>query len=222
MSMALFDSIARIARHEVDARATIGIGKVVDVHTASGSGNDHAVSIEMRDSKLLLSRVPVSVGLLGSVSIPKPGDLVVVAFSEGDYNAPVVVGQLYHSGKKPPPHDENKFVLALPDESADDPQMKVEISRTSNARLTLTVKDDITIDIVPDTISLKLGDIKLELTSGGGGRAEVSAGGSKMVIKKDGEISIKAETKLKLEASEIEINGQASVKISGATIDLNK
>ena len=93
MSSALYDSVARIARHEVNTRATAGVGRVVDIHPADGALPDHAVTVKMRDSGLVLPRVPVAVGVMGFAAIPAVDDLVVVLYLEGDYNAPVVVGR---------------------------------------------------------------------------------------------------------------------------------
>src|SRR5206468_1941148 len=105
MSAVLFDSISRIARHEAQARAVAGIGKVTDVFTANGpQDGDYSVTVQMRDTGLILPKVPVAVGPMGFASIPDVGDLAVVVFMEGDYNAPVVVGRVYQPDIPPPEH----------------------------------------------------------------------------------------------------------------------
>jgi hypothetical protein len=40
-------------------------------------------------------------------------------------------------------------------------------------------------------------------------------------MKKDGDVTIKAAGKLKLEATEVEISGQAKVKVSGGVVEMN-
>src|SRR5262245_30021442 len=101
MSAALYDSITRIARHEVNGRAFAGVGRVVDVFPANDGQQDHAVSVEMRDSKLVLPRVPIAVDAMGFAAIPAMDELVVILFLEGDHNAPVMIGRLYHPDKNP-------------------------------------------------------------------------------------------------------------------------
>ena len=46
MTAALFDSVARIAKHEAGARWIAAIGVVVDVFDSDGPIPDHAVSVE--------------------------------------------------------------------------------------------------------------------------------------------------------------------------------
>ena len=71
MTVALFESVARIARHEAGARATAGIGKVVDLFPADGALKDHAVSVEMIATGLVLPKCPVAVGCMGYAAIPR-------------------------------------------------------------------------------------------------------------------------------------------------------
>jgi phage baseplate assembly protein gpV len=212
MSSALFDSIARIARHETNARATAGVGKVTSIYPADGVAADYAATVEMRDSGLVLPRVPVAAGVLGAAAIPAVGELVVVVFMDGDYNAPVIVGRLYHP-------DQNLFkqiVLALPS-GAEDPNLTLEVDGTKpSVRLELP-GSEVRIDIVEKEILIQVGEVAVTVQGSGGGRAEIAAGGSKITLKKDGDITIAASSsKLTLKANEIEIAGSSRVKISGA------
>jgi uncharacterized protein involved in type VI secretion and phage assembly len=221
VSAVLYDSVARIARHEAAARATAGIGRVVDTFSApEGSAlPDHAVSVEMRDSGLVLPRVPVAVGVMGAAAIPALDDLVVVLFLQGDYHAPVVVGRIYSSGQAPPQHDAGQIVLRLPSASSD-PKLSLEVMGDEPlARLVLP--DDVSLEVTGQKVEVKVGDVQLSLQSAGGGRVEVSAGGSTITLKKDGDIKISAKGKLVLEGSEVTVSGTSKVKISGAQVEVN-
>ncbi len=220
MSSALFDSVTRIARHEAESRATAGIAVVVDTHLTSGQDNDHAVSVKMRDSGLVISKVPIAVGMLGFAAMPEPGDLVVVVFMEADFNSPIVVGRLYHPEKNPPDQEDQNVVVSLPAGDAN-PATHLSMSRNTEAHIRLSLGDDCTVELVPDTATIILGDIKLEMTGGGGGRAEIAAGGSTIVMKADGDISISSQSKLLLEGTEVEIKGQSKVVVQGAEVKLN-
>ena len=221
MSAILYESVSRIARHEVAARATAGIGRVVDTFPApeGASSPDHAVTVEMRDSGLVLPRVPVAVGVLGAAAIPAVDDLVVVLFLQGDVHAPVVVGRIYSSTQPPPQHDAGQIVLRLP-ASSSNPKLDLEVVGDEPlARLVLA--DDVSLEVTGQKVVVKAGEVQLSLESTGGGRAEVSAGGSTITLKKDGDIKISARGKLVLEGSEVTVSGTSKVKISGAQVEVN-
>lgn len=219
MSAALFDSISRIARHEASARAIAGIGRVTEIFPSDGVLPDHAVTIEMRDSGLILPRVSIAVGAMGFAAIPAVDDLVLVVFAEGDFNAPVVVGRLYHPDQNPPEHAEDEIVLRLPS-GASEPKVDLVVAGKAPS-LILKLPGDTEIDVLEEKVVIKVGAIQVSVTGAGGGRAEVAAGGSKLTLKKDGDVTLTAAGKLKLEGSEVEISGSAKVKIAGATVEMN-
>jgi len=221
VSSALFDSISRIARHETNARATAGVGKVTDIYPSDGAAADYAATVEMRDSGLILPRVPVAAGVLGAVAIPAVGELVVVVFMDGDYNAPVIVGRLYHPDQNPPQHGAGQIVLALPS-GPDDPDLKLEVDGGKPSVKFELPGSEVLIEIVEKKILIQVGEVAVTVQGSGGGRAEIAAGGSKITLKKDGDITISASAgKLTLEANEIEIAGSSRVKISGAQVEIN-
>lgn len=221
MSTLLYDSVARIARHEVGARATAGIGRVVDTFPApdGSSPPDHAVTVEMRDSGLVLPRVPVAAGVMGAAAIPNAGELVVVLFMDGDYHAPVVVGRVYSSALPPPKHDVGEIVLRLPADSTN-PKLNLEVVGDQPvARLLLP--QDVTLEVTDKQVLVKVGDMQLSLQTGGGGRVEIAAGGSTITLKKDGDVKISSAGKLVLEGTDVEVTGSSKVKISGAQVEVN-
>jgi phage baseplate assembly protein gpV len=219
MSAALFDSISRIARHEASARAIAGIGRVTDIFPSDGELPDHAVTIEMRDSGLILPRVSIAVGALGFAAIPAVDDLVLVVFAEGDFNAPVVVGRLYHPDQDPPEHAEDEIVLRLPC-GAPEPKFNLVVAGKVPS-LILKLPGDTEIDVLEEKVVIKAGAMQVSVTGAGGGRVEVAAGGSKLTLKKDGDVTLTAAGKLKLEGSEVEISGSAKVKIAGGAVEMN-
>jgi len=220
MSAALFESIARIAKHEAQNQASTSVGVVVDTHSSSGADNDYALNIKMRDTGLVLSQVPIAVGVLGFVAMPEPGDLVVVVFTEGDFNSPIVVGKLYHPGKNPPDHQADNLIMSFPAGEAE-PSTLLNIARGSEANINLSMGENFTLSLQPETATLTLGEMKLEITTKSGGRAELAAGGSTIVMKQDGDISISSKGTLLLEGNEVEIKGQSKVTVQGAEIKLN-
>jgi phage baseplate assembly protein gpV len=219
MSAALYESVARIARHEASARATAGVGTVVDLFEAGGPQKDHAVTVEMRDSGLVLPRVPIAVGVMGFAAIPAVGDLVLVVFLDGDFNAPVVVGRIYHPEQEPPKHSRDQIVLALP--SGADPPDLMLLVKSTEPLMQLTLPGDVKIEIKDGLVAIVVGAMHVRVEGSGGGRAEIAAGGSKITLKQDGDITVKSAAKLTLEGNEVEISGVAKVKVSGAQVEIN-
>ncbi len=220
MSSALFDTIARIARHEAQARAVAAVGVVSDVYPAEGATVDYAATVRLRDTGLVLPRVPLATGVLGAVAIPAVGELVVVVFLEGDYNAPVIVGRLYHPEQDPPPHQEGQLVLALPT-GASEPKLRLQVTGATPAIELDLPGGEVRLLINDGQIQLKLGGLSLSLTGSGGGRAELIAGGTKLILKQDGDVTLETPGTLTLKATTIELAGSASVKISGAQVEIN-
>jgi phage baseplate assembly protein gpV len=216
---ALFDSISRIARHEASARPAASVGVVTSIFPNEGAHPDHAVTVELRDSKLVLPRVPVAVSAMGFAAIPAIGDLVLVVFTEGDYHAPVVVGRIYTPDVEPPKHKDGQLVLRLPAGEAE-AAFNCEVTGDP-AVVKVAIGTDVTVEWDKEKVSFKAGDLRVSINGAGGGRIEVAAGGSSMTLKKDGDVSIKTTGKLKLEANEIEIAGQAKVKLNSAVVELN-
>lgn len=216
---ALFSSISRIARHEASARPVASVGKVTGIHPNEAAPADHAVSVQLRDSGIILNRVPIAVGAMGFAAIPAVEDLVVIVFLEGDYHSPVVVGRLYHPDQEPPKHKDGQIVLRLPS-GASTPDLECEITGDPPA-VSLKLPGEVLIEVVKEKITLAVGDITVTVDAAGGGRMEFAAGSSKITMKKDGDVTVKAAGKLKLEGSEVEISGQAKVKVSGGTVEMN-
>ena len=221
MTSSLYESIARIARHETRARAISTVGVVSETFTAGGAENDYAVSVQVRDLGIVLKRVPVATGVMGFTAIPAVGDLVVILFLYGDYNSPVVVGRLYHPDQDPPEHSNDQIVLKLPS-AAGEPKLDLLISGEEGSVLLKRIgESEVLFDMAEGKLQFGVGEMKVTLEAAGGGRAEIAAGGSTIVLKKDGDVSLKSSGKLKLEGSEVEISGSSKVTVTGATVDIN-
>jgi phage baseplate assembly protein gpV len=219
MSTLLFNSISRIARHEAHARAIAGIGVVTEAFGANGTP-DYSVTVTMRDSGLVLPKVPIAVDATGFAALPDVNDLVVVLFTNGDLHSGVVVGRLYHPDLNPPKNAEKQIVMRLP-AGSDEPKLNLEMAGDP-AAVTLKIENDMAIECVKDRIEFKVGDMKVSLTTGGGGRAEIAAAGSTITLKADGDITIKSGANLTLEsAGNMEIKASGTLALKGAKVDIN-
>jgi hypothetical protein len=214
----LYDSVSRIVRHEAAARPVAAAGVVTSIFPNDGAP-DHAVTVRLRDSGLILPRVPIAVGAMGFAAIPAVDDLVLVTFLEGSYDAPVVIGRLYHPDQEAPKHKDGQIVLRLPS-AAEPADLNCEIS-SDPVSLLLTLPGDVKIEVLEETVSLTVGDLSVKLEGAGGGRLTMAAGGTKVLMKPDGDLTLSSSTKIKIEGTEVEIAAQGKVKISGAIVEIN-
>ncbi|CAN5589785.1 hypothetical protein BH24ACT5_BH24ACT5_20430 [soil metagenome] len=218
MTDQLYDAVARIARHESEARAWAAIGTVTEVHATVMLGPDHAVSVRLRDSHVVVPRVPIAVGALGFVALPAVGDLVVVVFADGDPHAGVVVGRLYHRNLPPPEHGDGQLVLQLPP-GASSPDIDV-LADPATPELTLTIGGT-TVAITGKQATITVGDAELVVDGNSPASVSVTAGEASIELGANGDIKMSAAQKLELSATEIVIEGSAKVSISGGLVEVN-
>ncbi|HVF14082.1 MAG TPA: phage baseplate assembly protein V [Acidimicrobiales bacterium] len=219
MTNHLYDAVARVARHEVGARPTAAVGEVTDVHTRAGPSVDHAVTVKLRDRGLVLPKVPIVVGALGLVATPAVGDLVLVVFAEGDLHAPVVVGRLYHSDLAPPEHADGQVVLVLPPGSAS-PALKAIVDGGAPS-VELEVGSRTKVKITDGVVEVTAGDATVTIDATGSGEVKVAAGQASVTLAGKGDVTVEAANALTLKATTIEIKASATVKITGAKVDIN-
>jgi hypothetical protein len=228
MSKELYDSVDRIVRHRVLQHATSGVGRVVETHPAGAADAppNHAVSVEMRDTGLVLPEVPVVVGAMGFANLPRLDDLVLVIFTDGDFNAPLVAGCIYTPEQQPPEHEDGQLVFRSPaGQATGDLNLVVALDEPS---IKLDLPGDFELSLSKGEAILRVGDMKLTLSGSGNGEALLEAGSASMRMKNGqsieltaNEISLKADTNLKFEAAQVDIKGSGTVNISGGMVNLN-
>lgn len=207
MTLTLFESIQQIVREEVSRVRTAELATVQKQHphSSSGDSDNYACTVVLRDSGIVLARVPVATERIGSASIPAVGELVLVQFLNGDINAPVIVGRLYNDADRPPPNDDGQAILHLPLGASDDQAVHVEVhSDTRKAivklgsGLDLTVQDD-------DPV------VKVDV-----------AGQATLEIGKDGSIKIESQTAISIKGgSDVKIEASGQLTLKGATVNIN-
>ena len=217
----IVETVRAVARGEVERRPNASIGVVTSVF---GGPDAHACTVKLRESGIVLPKVPIAVGALGFASLPQVQDLVLVVFANGDLHAPVVVGCLYDDHVAPPEQAEREVIACFPEGSTDASSAPVHIAVKTpdggpNAVTIAVNSQKIQITFDDDKITLAADEVKLELDSAG--TATLEAGDSSIVLKKDGNVTVQAGKKLSLKATEIEIKADAKVTVSGQTIDLN-
>ncbi len=217
MTDVLYDAVARIARHESESRTWASIGVVTEVHPSVLLANDHAVSVQLRDSQVVVPRLPIAVGSLGFAATPAVGDLVVVVFAEGDPHAGVVVGRLYHRDLAPPEHGDGQVVFQLPPGGGQDIDV---LADPATPELTIKVGES-TVRLTGRTATITIGDAELVVDGNAPETVSITAGDSTMQLDAGGNIALEATGKIELKAAEVSIEGSGKVAISGGIVEVN-
>jgi uncharacterized protein involved in type VI secretion and phage assembly len=217
-----------IARHEIAQRWATAIAVVKSVYGSDAVDQQYACTIELRDTGLVLPKVPIATGLIGVTALPREKDLVVVVFAGGDLHAPIVVGRLYSEDVAPPQHAPGELVTSLPgDEEAADKRLELRVSTpgdgTRAATLVLDGSVRVALEVKDDGVTIQTGNatIKLTQSSSSDAQAELTVGDAKLTLTQAGDVTIAASGTLKLQGAKVEINADTSMKLAATTIDLN-
>ena len=203
MTLTLFESIQKIVQDELQSVRTAELGVVQEQHPSDP--DNYACTVVLRDSKIVLSHVPVATSRIGAVAIPAVGELVLVQFVGGDINAPIIVGRLYNDEDRPPENEDGRAVLHLPLGAGDDDAVHVELKSGDARELTLKLGKGL-------TVALRDDDPVVEIDADGK---------AKVTIERDGKVGVKSNGKLELKATEITIEAQGKLTLKGATVNIN-
>ena len=202
MTLTLFESIQKIVQDELQGLRTAELAVVQEQHPSDP--DNYACTVVLRDSKIVLSHVPVATSRIGAVAIPAVGELVLVQFVGGDINAPIIVGRLYNDEDRPPENEDGRAVLHLPLGAADDEAVHIELKSGDARELTLKLGGGLTLALRDDDPVV-----------------EIDAGQAKVTIERDGKVGVESKGKLELKAAEITIEAQGKLTLKGATVNIN-
>jgi uncharacterized protein involved in type VI secretion and phage assembly len=208
VTLTLYESIQQIVRDEVGRIRTAELATVQKQHphASDGDGDNYACTVVLRDSGIVLSRVPVATGRIGSASIPAVGELVLVQFVNGDVNAPVIVGRLYNDEDRPPPNDDGQAILHLPLGASDDQAVHLELHSGGARKAIVKLGSGLDVTVQDDDPVVKV-DV--------GGNATVS-------IDKAGNVSIESQADVELKAGgSMDIEASGTLTLKGATVNIN-
>ena len=200
----------QVAAREVEKIYTTELGIVTAIfpHESDGDKNNYQCSVNLKNRKKAdgsdfeLRQVPVATGHIGVVNIPNVGDLVVVAFINGDINAPVIIGRLYNDEQLPPLSKKDELVV----ENIEAIKIKMKDGKTTleidkDGNLKITAKGDISIN---DKQVLIKSDGEVNLKEGKKGAA-----------RKDDTVEVTIPAGTFLTAAQAGVPNAAPIKVQG-------
>lgn len=220
MSSRLYEAVARIARHEVEARTYVSLGLVTTVHTAAAGAGDYAADVQLRDLGLSLPKVPVATGALGFAATLAVGDLVLVTFVEGDVNAPVILGRLYNADLSAPQIEEGQVALQLPPGGSSPAPIDLLLDQNT-PEVKFKVGSNTEITITDSLVTITAGDASVTLDAEGSAETRIEVGQAKLTIAAGGDITVETTGNLSMKATQIELKADATLTLSAAKVDIN-
>jgi uncharacterized protein involved in type VI secretion and phage assembly len=206
-SRSLLETIQGIVHDEIGRLRTAEVAVVQDqhAHTSDGDSDNYACTVVLRDSQLVLERVPVATGRIGSVSIPAVGDMVLVQFLGGDLNAPVITGRLYNDEDRPPINDDGQTIVHLPLGSSGSDAVHLELHSGDSREIIVQLGSGLTLHLRDDDPGVEL-DVN--------GHATVK-------IAQDGAVTVDSQGDVSLKGNQVSIEAQGTLSLKGATVNIN-
>ncbi len=213
----LIETIQQIIRHELHRlRITeLGVVEAVYPHRSADDNDNYGCDVRLKNSGLLLKRVPVATGHIGTAAIPNEGDLILLAFDKGDINQPIVIGRLYNDADRPPLNRPDEVIFRLPLAESDEKTIGVAVrnhpEESPPREICIEMAPKITLRITDGTVTATAGktEMKLDQPDGSGGTVTVIAGRTRITMSQDGDVTVKAAGALKLTADrDLSLEGQ--------------
>jgi hypothetical protein len=246
--VSIVSTIQEIVRQELRRVRVTDLGLVEEVypHTAGNDDDNYGCDVRLKNSGLLLKRVPIATGHIGTVAIPNKGDLVLVAYEGGNVNQPLMIGRFYNTDDRPPLNNPDEIIFRLPLAKGDDDTLKAAIRNISGnsppREVLVEMTPKITVQVNDDTVRAVAGKTEMQLDQPGesGGTVTIFAGSTKITMDQDGDLTVEAggDITLKTDTGDLSIEamnvsiksqmdtnieasgGQATLKGSlGATVD---
>jgi phage baseplate assembly protein gpV len=224
----IVETIQAIVRHEL-ARvrvADLGVVETVRSHAAGGDHDNYGCDVRLKNSGLLLKRVPLATQMVGAAAAPREGELVMVVYDKGDVNQPVVVGRLYTDGQRAPLNQVGESITRIPLDEADDKTLRAELRNLPDQdpprEALLKLAPKVTVQATDGTVKAVAGKNELVIDQQGqsGGTVKVVAGRSTITLNQDGDVVVEAAGALTLKATgDLTLEGKnvkVKAKLSGS------
>ena len=215
--------LAAFARHEAERRTFCELAVVTSVFDDEAGDDSHTASVTLKDSGLALDHLPVAVWASGLGCLPLVGDVVLVMFPRGSLASGIVMATVYSDARRPPAFKKDEIALLWPGGDADRVALRLDGGDEPAALLQVAGDSEVSIALKKGELRIAASGVAITLSYGGSsdGVVALEAGGTKVELKQDGDLSITAAGRLNLKGAEIRMEADGPVRINGATLDLN-
>lgn len=221
----MVETLQAIVRQEL-ARlriAELGVVEALYPHAEADDKDNYGCDVKLKNSGLRLRRVPVATGHVGTAAVPSVGDLVLLAFDQGDVNQPIVIGRLYDDEDRPPLNRPDEVIFRLPLAEPEDKTIKAAVRNHQDEsparRIEVEMPPKISLLVDDGSVTATAGktELKLDQPGGSGGTVTVVAGSTRITMDQDGDVKVEASGSMSLTArGDLKLEGR-SVKIKGLT-----
>lgn len=228
----IIDVMKKVAASEVKKVLITELGVVTSVfpHSSDSDKDNYEINVKLKDKDVELRKVPVLTQHIGLSNIPHVGDLVLLAFINGDINSPVILGRLYNDEDRPPVSKEEEIIYKPP-----------YSKETSLKRFNIILpgsEDNVNIEIHDDSMKIKIGDSLITVKDSGMIEFKTTPSGSNCIVVMDnngvridsdadiqihckGNMTVECDKDLTFKAMNIKMESQQSQKIkSGTSFDI--
>lgn len=203
-------------------------GKVIGYKTSEGGHELIEVELASANNKAKEQTVYARLATLsagengGAVFRPYPNDEVVIGFIQNDPRFPVILGSFYNSKNKEPlsledaKQQETGFVINDWKVSIDEKNNKLSIASPDGQTVVLDDKEKQLSLIFNDQNSIEINKEGITLNA-----AKIALKGSKEIELSAPNITAKATTSVKIEGTQLELEGKVATTIKGQITQIN-
>lgn len=223
--MKAIEVIKKIAEDEAKKLHLVEMGIVTLTfpHSEGSDKDNYECNVKLKNRELELRKVPILTQHIGLACVPNVGDLVLLAFVNGNINAPIVIGRLYNDENRPPVNKAGEIIFESPDPKKKDLK-RFYVKFQSGIVLTVT-DEEIKVEARKSVVTIKNdGDIKIESNA----KLDIKAKGS-TTLSSDGDLSFSGQN-IKIESHQAlnlkagttaKVEASATLDIKGAMVNIN-
>ena len=207
--MKAIEVIKKIAEDEAKKLHIVEMGIVTSIfpHAGAGDKDNYECNVKLKNRDLELRKVPIATQNIGFTYVPNVGDLVLLAFVNGNINAPIVIGRLYNDENRPPVNSAGEMVFESPD-SKKPGVRRLYMKFPGGIILTIT-DDELKAEVGKSIVTIKTdGDITIESNG-------------KLDIKSTGNTNVSSDGDMSLSGQNIRIEASGTIDIKGAMVNIN-
>lgn len=223
--MKAVEVIKKIAEDEAKKLNIVEMGIVTSIfpHSDASDKDNYECNVKLKNRDLELRKVPITTQHIGFTYVPNVGDMVLLAFINGNINAPVVIGRLYNDENIPPVNEAGEIIFESPDPEKSGLR-RLYMKFPNGIVLTIT-DDELKAEVGKSVVTIKTdGDVTIESNA----KFDIKAKGNTTVTS-DGDLSllaqnIKIESKQGLDlkaGTKAKVEASATLDLKGAMVNIN-